>query len=173
MPAQKKPAERLQRRNKPKALDAQVVAMNIEAVPAAPEVGEALVAEWERLWTSELAATYTESDVPALGRLFELRQRISDFEAEALAAGAVTTGSTGQQTMHPLLKEADAYRAQVLALEDRFGLNPQARLKLGIALGQAQQSLDDMNDRIAKKASGGAGNERPDPRIAVIDTTGA
>lgn len=63
-------------------------------------------------------------------------------------------------------------RNEILSLEDRFGLNPQSRLKLGISLGEAQKSLADMNRRVAEKARpGGEVVERPDPRLAVIDTT--
>lgn len=173
MPAQKKPADRLQRRNKPKERDAQVVAINTEKVPKAPAVCKALKSEWTALWKSELAANYTESDLPGLRRLFVLRDRQATFEEDAFAEGAVTRGSTGQQTMHPLFKQADVYQSQILALEDRFGLNPQSRLKLGIALGEAHRSLDDMNKRIAEKHGGGAASERSDPRLTVIDTTGA
>ena len=142
-------------------------------MPAAPKpFSKELKAEWRALWASQLAATYTESDVPALRRLFELRHRVAEFEAEIFDGDgtALTTGSTGQTTLHPLLRQADTYRAQILALEDRFGLSPQSRLKLGIALGEAHRSLDDMNARIAKRVGGTNTDDRSDPRITAIDT---
>jgi P27 family predicted phage terminase small subunit len=175
MPAHKKSPEQLQRRNRPRAVDgelAELIGKRLDPEP--PEaISAELAAEWRALWAADLATEYVESDVPALRRMFILRDRVEKFDDEALEDGAVVRGSTGQKTIHPLLKEADALRSQILALEDRFGLSPMARLKLNISLGDAHASLDAMNKRIAASAGGAGNTERPDPRLTVIDTNTA
>ena len=44
------------------------------------------------------------------------------------------SGSKGQPVLNPLYQEARRLRSEVLALEERFGLNPLARLKLGVTV---------------------------------------
>jgi P27 family predicted phage terminase small subunit len=169
VPAAKKPSDRLQRRNKPKAIDSQVVAINTESIPAPPKVSKALREDWNALWRSELAAHWNQdSDLIAMKRLFGLYQRLHKYEKEA-GAKPLVHGSTGQLKVHPLLKAADTIRSQILALEDRFGLTPMSRLKLGIALGEATASLDEMNRRLADDEED-AETDDFDPRITAIET---
>jgi hypothetical protein len=56
----------------------------------------------------------------------------------------VVEGSQGQPVASPLFKVAMALDSEVRALEDRYGLTPAARLKLGIRLGEAARSLEDL-----------------------------
>lgn len=172
MPPLPKPVGKRQRTNKPKAADSQIVAMNTATFPAAPaKLSKALRDEWETLWQSELAAHWNQdSDLPAMRRLFGLYERLNKYEREAARDGMVSKGSTGQKTLHPLLKAADTLRSQILALEDRFGLTPMARLKLGIALGEAAASLDDLNKRLNEVDEGAANDEDDDAEFfEVID----
>jgi P27 family predicted phage terminase small subunit len=173
MPPPKKPADQRQRRNKPAELDRQVIQLNTAVAPPPPKVSAALKRDWATLWQSEIAATWNvESDLPAMRRLFELYDRVAKYEREAAKDGIVSRGSTGQKAVHPLLKQADTLRSQILALEDRFGLSPMARLKLGIALGEADRSLDEMNRRLAGDDGGGDVDEDEDPRL-IIDVESA
>ena len=170
MPAPKKPVDRVQRRNKPKTPDKQVVNINTAKVPKPPVLPAALKDEWNTLWQSDLAAHWNQdSDLLAMRRLFGLYKRLAKYEQEG-DRSAVTEGSTGQLTMHPLLKAADTLRPQILALEDRFGLTPMARLKLNISLGDSVISLDEMNKRLAADEDDDADDEL-DPRLTSIETT--
>jgi P27 family predicted phage terminase small subunit len=170
VPAAKKQAERVQRRNKPKAADSQVVKINTSSMPPAPRMSRTLQDSWKTLWRSELAAHWNhDSDLLAMKRLFSLYDRLAKYEKEA-GTEALVRGSTGQLVMNPLLKAADTLRGQILALEDRFGLTPMARLKLGIALGSASQSLEEMNKRLASDDAEADEIDDDDPRITAIDT---
>ncbi len=102
------------------------------------------VKSWERLWASPLAATYTETDVPALARLFELRDEMSRVNRVARKS-RLTAGHKAQPVLNPLLRYAETLAAEVRQLEDRFGLSPRARLTLGIQLGEAHRSLAELN----------------------------
>ena len=112
----------------------------------APPTGllQASQAAWVRLWASPLASTFTESDVPALERLFQLR----DERARAFRAARrqrLVAGSTGQPRLSPLVTYVATLDAETRHLEDRFGLTPRARLTLGIQLGEAHRSLGELN----------------------------
>jgi len=45
------------------------------------------------------------------------------------------------------------FQAEARQLEDRFGLSPMSRLRLGITFADAQASLDGLNARLAAKVS--------------------
>ena len=131
MPAHKKPAERRQRTT---TADLAVAKGSIIAAPAGmtgwrPEIATA----WSELWSSPVAAYFKPTDVPSLRRLFMLRSRL--VEALELAdADPVVRGSTGQPILSPWFAEVHRLEAEIERLEDRFGLTPQARLRLGIQI---------------------------------------
>ncbi len=112
----------------------------------APSVGGALpmpapmsewrddvTAAWLELWSTSLAKHFQSTDVPSLRRLFTLRSRLVDALANADAEPMIT-GSTGQSILSPWFAEAHRIEGEVERLEDRFGLTPQARLRLGVTL---------------------------------------
>ena len=170
MPPLPKPPDKRQRTNKPKAVDPQITAINTSTTPQPPKVSKRLKELWNKLWSSELAAHFNqETDPPAMERLFLLYERVNKYEREAARDGNVSKGSTGQKQMHPLLKAADVLRPQILQLEDRFGLTPMARLKLGIALGEAAISLDEMNKRLNETDEGDDDSDDEDPRLTFIE----
>src|SRR3712207_1421603 len=103
MPA-KKPADKLQRRNKPKTPDTHLVAMATAEPPDPPKVSKKLKDQWTALWSSALAVHWNQdSDLFALRQLFELYDEYEKYRREAKRDGSVSKGSTGQKTLHPLL----------------------------------------------------------------------
>jgi P27 family predicted phage terminase small subunit len=65
--------------------------------------------------------------------------------------GRVVDGSQGQPRPNPLYKQVEAFQAEARQMEDRFGLSPLSRLRLGITFADAQASLDGLNARLAAK----------------------
>lgn len=116
--------------------------------------------DWETFWTTDVAGAVAESDLPALYRLFDLRDEIERLMAVAKLE-PMTQGSTGQLVVNPAYKQADTFRSEVRQLEDRFGLNPSARAKLGFEGARAQRSLDDLNAAMRR-------NPEPDPRVVDL-----
>lgn len=139
-----KPPDRRQRRNRgPVGLV--TVDSPPRAVPAPP--GGLLAASasaWERLWRSPIASTFLDSDRPALERLFLLL----DERARAFRVARrerLVEGSKQQPVLSPLLGYVATLDTEIRALEDRYGLNPRARLQLGVTFGEAHRSLSDLN----------------------------
>jgi phage terminase small subunit len=99
------------------------------------------------------------TDLPALERLFTLR----DERARALrgyrARRLVVTDSG--VALNPLLRVLKQLDAEIRQLEDRFGLSPIARLRLGVALGEAARSLEELLDD--------DDDDDPDQRRGAVD----
>ena len=145
--------------------DAGPLALPIAEPPAPPRA--ALLATkkaWGAFWKAPTAALVLDSDHPALERLFGLYDEL-DRIWRAARKRRLVDGSQGQPVINPLYKQADALRAEILALEDRFGLSPMARLKLGAAFGSARRSLA---EELAAEAELDD-EEGDDPDVAAID----
>jgi hypothetical protein len=97
----------------------------------APSVGTTeTTTEWQSFWTSPLAAALLPvTDEPAVRRLFGLRH-----ERERMMRGWT----------NPLYAQLASFDSEIRQLEDRIGLTPQVRLKLGISLGDAVRSLSEI-----------------------------
>lgn len=118
---------------------------------------------WERFWTSELAQLVVESDLDALVRLFDLRDERERCRRSA-QAGRLTLGSQGQPVLNPLLAYQKVLDAEIRALEDRFGLSPAARLRLGITFAEASSELDRLNRSMNRPDD----DDDADPRVAAV-----
>jgi len=131
------------------------------AIPEAPQgLLKQTRAQWVELWSSQLAQTIAATDMPALERLFTLyderHRAMRDFRKARLVRG-----STGQPVLNPMGKLVKDLDGEIRQLEDRFGLSPQARLRLGIDLGKAADSLDALNARYRAAEGAQAGNADP------------
>jgi P27 family predicted phage terminase small subunit len=86
-----------------------------------------------------------EGDLPALERLFVLRDEWERCLRDSRREGRYAEGSTGQRVLNPLYKHMTTLEASIDKLEAQFGLSPLARLKLGVTFGEAKRSLADAN----------------------------
>lgn len=161
-----KPGGRRQRRNKGGGTGGLQLKprLVLEQVPRAPKHWlVATAAQWRTYWMSDVARLAdVETDNMALTRMFTLydeRERAyRDYRRRRLVKG-----STGQLAVNPLWKHAAVLDAEIRSLEDRFGVTPQARLRLGIQFGEMAKNLEDMNDRLnddEEKGDDGAGDTR-------------
>jgi len=146
----KKPAER---RQNVKTQDVGVVVSAPgRPVPAADGAWrEPTVERWVAFWGSPLASQVEPSDEGAFRRLFKLYDEIDRLWEAVDATGRIVEGSQGQPRPNPLFKQVQEFQAEARQLEDRFGLSPMARLRLGITFADAQASLDGLNARLAAK----------------------
>ena len=165
MPVPPKPAERRQRRNRPAEVGLVLAPPVTAELPAPPrELLADTVRAWEGFWRSPLATVVTlETDLPALERLFTLYdERCRAYRAFRRAR--VVEGSQGQAVLNPLGRQMLAYDAEIRQLEDRFGLTPMARLRLGVQLGAAQRTLADLNRALEEEERG----DEEDPRLQAV-----
>lgn len=125
-------------------------------------------ADWAEFWAGELATLVKPADMPALRRLFILHDERRRYMNAAQKDGRIQLGSTGQLVIHPLLKHISTIDSQITVLEDRFGLTPMARLKLGVNFGQAAKTLADLNASVEAEPSEGHETDY-DPRLEILD----
>ena len=137
MPAPKKPVERRQRGARTKDVGTVVALAPVDQAAKypmpdpgwLPEVSEA----WHEFFCSPLSGpkVFKSTDMPALRRLFVYRDRLmhatQQFEEQPTAEG-----SMGQMVLSPWAAEMHRLEAEIQKLEDRFGLTPLARLRLGV-----------------------------------------
>lgn len=136
------------RRNRPKKPELALVG---ELDVPAPPIGllKATRTWWLDFWRSDLAkALQADTDRQALERLatlYDERERTYRV-IRRLRGGPVAHGSQGQLVLHPLAKYLATTDSEIRQLEDRFGLNPRARIALGLQLTQARRDLEDLWD---------------------------
>jgi P27 family predicted phage terminase small subunit len=150
----KKPADRRQNHK-----TADVGALVVQAgrvVPVADEVWrESTVERWVLFWGSPLASQVEPSDEGAFRRLYWIYDELDRLRQAIEETGRVVEGSQGQPRPNPLYKQVESFQAEARQMEDRFGLSPLSRLRLGITFADAQASLDGLNARLAAKMAEG------------------
>ena len=125
---------------------APVVAPNITARPPTPpppptlsQAGQEL---WKEVWEGGGDAYWPHTDRHIIQRYCELTDRRRGFLYTLNTEGWTTTGSQGQEVAHPVAKFINDVEAKLLQLEDRLGLNPGDRLRLGITALEHKSRLD-------------------------------
>lgn len=166
-PPPKRPATRTRQPRGAALLPLRAVQGGRRASPEPPEaLSDGLKELWRVFWASQLADLVIEADYGAFLRLFQLyKQRESYFQVGS--DDPVVTGSTGQLVLSPLIREVDALDVKILALEDRFGLSPRARLQLQVTLGDAADGLTKLNQALRAAQQPDEEPEEPDIRLAV------
>ena len=138
--------------------------LNPPTIPDPPPAPKGMLAatarSWTAFWRSEAAALVLAADLPALERLFELRDERTRCMRAARKA-RVVAGSTGQPSLNPLYRHVSTLDGEIRQLEDRFGLAPLSRLRLGVTFGEAARSLADLN---AAAAGAAPEEDHDDPR---------
>lgn len=168
MPRDRKRPERRQGHNTPDI--GLIPAVDASKDAPQPQKGWLAVTKdrWEAFWRSSLAQIVErDSDLPALARLFSLYDELERAE-RAFRRKRFVSGSKGQPRLNPLAGHIAQLEPMIRALEDRFGLTPLSRLKLGIEFGNAHRSLDDLN-----RSFNADDRAEADPRLEVIEGVAA
>lgn len=149
MPRLPKP-DRLRQRDRDAQLGIIALEGGLRDVPTPPK-GWLVSSEeaWRSFWTSGLAQVIqVDTDMPVVERLFSLRDE-RERMARVVRKSRVVLGSQGQPRANPLYAQITSFDAEIRQLEDRLGLSPIARLRLGVTFGDAARSLADLNKDLA------------------------
>ncbi len=117
---------------------------------------------WTAFWSSPISqAVDRQSDAPRLLRWLllwdEWTRAVRGYRSQRL-----TKGSTGQIVINPLGKYLLDLERQLERTEERFGLSPLDRMRLGITFGEARRSLQDLNEELEDDDDDSAGYELPE-----------
>lgn len=116
--------------------------------PPPPEhLGPEAVALWHELW-EDGAEAYRPTDRHAVERYCSLQERRLRLLRVLDVDGYTSMGSQGQVVAHPAARLVSDIETKLTPLEDRLGLNPDARIRLGLGAQQLRRNaLDTFMDR--------------------------
>ncbi|MGD9705230.1 MAG: phage terminase small subunit P27 family [Acidimicrobiia bacterium] len=101
------------------------------APPAPPQpLSPAALVVYESVWSA--SPGYKPTDARVIARYADLTARRSEMLAILAVEGWTCPGGSGQPVAHPLAKIVDATEGKLSTLEDRLGLSPESRIRLGL-----------------------------------------
>lgn len=123
----------------------------VEFTSPAPPTSLSLRAKevWEVVWDAGRDAYNVRTDGQIIARYSEMTARRESLLRTLDEEGWTTVGSSGQIVAHPAARLVADVDGKLQALEDRLGLNPEARIRLGIATVEQKSRLQEFLDRQA------------------------
>jgi P27 family predicted phage terminase small subunit len=118
---------------------------------------------WRAYWTSEVSSVATEVSRPAIRRLFELYDQ-RERSMEMVRTALMVRGSVNQLRMNPAAEFVLRLEPAILRLENELGLTPMAMARLGIAVGEAKMTAEQLN-KIAQAQQGKMSDPERDQAI--------
>ena len=117
------------------------------AAPKAPRgLGRVGRKVWADVWEAAGSAYMPSTDRYVVERYCKFMDRRAALLAQLEAEGETTVGSQGQTVAHPAARSLADIESKMTSLEDRLGLNPESRLRLGLAQAQVRSALDAFED---------------------------
>lgn len=109
------------------------------------------VERWEEYWHSPVAQIAIESGGIDLGGLYRWITSVDEWTRamRTFRMKRIVEGSMGQPTLNPLAAYIASRESAIKMAEDAYGMTPMARLKLGIAVGQAKLTAEELNRALA------------------------
>ena len=97
---------------------------------------------WASVWAAGGAAYSVKTDAYVIERYATLHVRRDELMQMLSDEGMVSAGSQGQQVLHPAARFLSDVESAMSKLEDKLGLNPESRLRLGISAIEKESKLD-------------------------------
>ena len=167
MPAKKKPPGTRQDNRTDRGLVVVEISDEGRSVPELPLADPRVEASnlWASFWSSDLSQVVEmDTDVNLVGRWIryvdQWYRAMDEFEARPM-----TAGSQGQTRANPIFKVIEALERFIKDAESNLGLNPLARSKLGIAIGQGELTAQEVNARIRRSSDGAADQDQDDEEL--------
>lgn len=114
--------------------------------PAPAKLGDAGKALWQALWEAGGDAYSPKTDIYIIERYCRFHERRIELSDLIDEEGWISSGSKGQTILHPAARALADVESKMLALEDRLGLSPESRLRLGTAAIEHKSKLDELMD---------------------------
>ncbi len=122
---------------------------------------------WDAVWSSPVAHAFGPHHRPAFRCLAIWSDRLGRARA-AVGRAFMVKGSMDQVRVNPALQAMVALDSACLRLENELGLTPMSEARLGLTVGQAERTLEELN-RAAREA-GAADDEDPVADLLALQT---
>lgn len=138
-------------------------------IPAPPDdIHPDLLAEWDTYWSSSVALAADQVDLPMIRRLFTYRDewlRLHVAYSALDPEDRIIAGSRNRDNLriHPFADRMTKLESEISKLEDKLGLSPLARARLGIEIGNQKLTWQ----QLAKQASAGGSAEIANPMAGL------
>lgn len=157
-PIGKPPGEAHRRQaSRPKALTVlERAAVAPEPIPPPPDgLSPATEALWDRVWRSEVAVHWDrESDLHVVERWAAAVEEADRLRRAIRRAGRLTMGSVGQLRPSPLYRLLELELKTIEHAEDRLGMSPMGRLRLGLLGVKGALTAEQLNRMVDGRGSG-------------------
>lgn len=166
MPAPKKPEGRRQAHHADRYKSLELAREPVPTPDPPKGLLKATLNLWEDFWASDVSRAWQTGDLDGLGRLIVYRDewaRLMNVYREA----RMVEGSTGQVKVNPALREALNLEAAMKSIAADLGLTPMARMRLGIAFGQATKTIEEL-----RETANHDDDADDDPRLAALELPG-
>jgi P27 family predicted phage terminase small subunit len=80
-------------------------------------------------------------DKPRCGGCFDLRDEVERIRRGIKKTGPMVEGSQGQPVVNPAYRVLTSLLSEIRQLEDRFSMNPQAAVKLGLQVQEGRKNI--------------------------------
>ena len=115
--------------------------------------------EWDRIWTIGYPWISPAGDLRVVTRYCLLTAEEEEIREVILREGAITEGYNGQPRPHPLYARLASVERNLIQIEDRTGLNPVERGRMGHVEVKTRSVLDEFREkRIAHMKGVGGGD---------------
>lgn len=138
-----KPAEQLQGRGSRFKGESTLILVPPDAekpIPAFPvDLDPKYKPVWEAYWGDGIAKLVTTADHYDIGRFFWLLSQRDTLQREALE-NPIALGSMDQEVPNPKFRIVDRLNREIEKYREQLGILPLARMRLGVAAGQAKEA---------------------------------
>ena len=121
-------------------------------IPSLPASYQASVKRvWRDFWRSPVAqAVNREADLaPLLDWAWDRNELATVIPV--LTKARLITGPVGQPGLNPLAAYVNQLRTRIARVEIEFGMTPLARSRLGLTIGQAKLTAQELNRRLERQ----------------------
>lgn len=96
---------------------------------------------WTAVWLAGRTAYHPLTDSLVIERYAEMQARRRGFLRTLATEGFTSVGSQGNLVPHPVARMLTDVDAKLVGLEDRLGLSPESRIRLGISSIEKESKL--------------------------------
>lgn len=146
-----KPEDERQGRNDPVQVAVREKGLPIPVPP--PELKPIVIELWNRLWSSPVGRVWDpDMDASMVERYARNLHHWHNAQDDlAILEDVISHGSQGQPVLHPLTQYIVQLEQRLGQMEDKLGLSPMSRARLGLTIAEGELTAAQLNEMVRSK----------------------